>query len=449
MPTSIRPGPRTWSMTRDSDGHREYKIKYMVEGEATDGPANALQTPGLPVPGSIWSVDSDLDIWAWCSLVATVTPMYVNEPNTLFEIEFTFDTRQSRRCVDAQVLDPILEPQKISGTFIKYTEEVTRDVFGLPVLNSAFEPLRGPQVEFDQNRPSVRIEQNVATLGLSLFSSMVDTVNALPLWGLPPRHIKLSNVSWERKYFGLCHAYYTRVFDFDIDYRTFDRVVLDEGTKALNGRWSPTTGLWELLPIPPAVVTTNTNPDPYNPAHYSKYRDRTGEPGKCILNGFGIPFDNTGTETLTYLDVGRQVEQNIQPPTVNPAGVAAPTGLQAVATPIPVLFGHLGVGENYSYCITAITARGESTASNIAEETTTILNQAIRLSWDAYGFRGQRFRIYRKTPGLRVINDLNNIAENGFNLIAEVSAGGGPGRINVVKYGVSNFLLLGIPTILG
>lgn len=316
MATQLFNGARKWSMTRDDAGYRTYKISLRVEGAVTDGPANVLRTPGLPLPGTPWIVDDDFDPWSWCRPDATVTPEKSDEPNRFWTVEHTFSNKppaqDKQRCHDQQIEDPLLEPQKISGTFAKYQEEAAfartikyysgtaliRTESSARILTSSHEQVRGAQVEFDKNRPQVKIEQNVATLGLATFAAMIDTVNAAPLWGLPARCIKLTNASWERKFHGLCYLYYTRVFEFDINYNTFDRDLVDEGTKVLNGHWagSDTPGTaddsagWILDKI------DGLPPDPSNPAHFIRAKDRNGENMRVILNGEGIPMGGiTGT----------------------------------------------------------------------------------------------------------------------------------------------------------
>jgi hypothetical protein len=285
-------GPLEWSMTRDDEGHREYKLVNLVRCTSKyDGPATAMTCPGLPIPGSLWIVDNDIDVWAWCRWNSTVTPRLTKEPNYFFEVEQTFSTKpldlKYQRCNDTPIEDPLLEPNKISGTFTKKQEEAFKDRWGNPITNSAHEQIRGPQIEFDRNYPTVRIEQNVAQLGIELFGPMVDTVNVAPLWGLPRRCIKLSNVSWERKFYGQCFKYYTRTLEFDVNTETFDKDLLDEGTKVLNGKWGA-TGEWQLLDI----NRPNNIPEPPNPrdpTHFIRATDRLGNNTRIILNGFGMP----------------------------------------------------------------------------------------------------------------------------------------------------------------
>jgi hypothetical protein len=311
-------------MTRDRDGHREYKIRWQIETSSSlDGPATVLQCPGLPQPGQYWVVDGDVDLWATCKLDAVVTPhpQYTEgERVNLWIVEQTFSTKgDDKRCKDQQWDDPLLVPDRISGTFSKYQEEATFDRFGRQILNSAFEQIRGPQVEFDANRPTVKISQNRAALEIDLFLPMVDTVNAFPLWGLPRRTIKLSNVSWERKFYGSCYLYYERTFEFDIrapksitDVLGFDRILLDEGSKALNGHWDPSTGNWVLDDI------GGQPPSRFNPSHFIRLYDLQGNPMHAVLDGQGKPITSAVYGAISSAS-------NTEPiviTTVNPHGLA-------------------------------------------------------------------------------------------------------------------------------
>jgi hypothetical protein len=203
---------------RDAEGHRTYKVVHLVQTSILDGPSNAMQCPGLPLPHSIWQFDNDVDVWAFCTWDMSIRSMTKDGPNQFFEIEQTFTTKppDTKSCIDVQVDDPLLIPQKVSGSYLKDKEEITHDRFGKATINSAFEQIRGPGVEFDKGSDTVIVEQNVPLLQLELFTPMKDTVNQFPLWGLPKRCIKLSDTKYDRKYYGQCFEYYTRTFTFEI-----------------------------------------------------------------------------------------------------------------------------------------------------------------------------------------------------------------------------------------
>jgi hypothetical protein len=306
-------GPDLWSMSRDEEGHREYKVRLKVRGDTTlDGPATILFfTPGIPLPYSWWLLGTDADLFAWCKWDADVQRVSgpANETGLDWWVSLTFTTKPPKegRCRDQQVEDPLLEPIKLSGSGIKYTEEQVRDEFGNLIVNSAWEQIRGPQVEFDRSRSRVHIEMNVPLLLYDYVMSFMDVLNNDVLWDMPKRCVKFSDFSWERKYWGQCEIYYTWKMDFDLrasDTVTgiagFDRVQTDEGTKVLFGHWGPPTpagplgaptSSWVLDLIP----ATGQLPNPNNPQHFMRYQGRTGNTERVVLNGCGVPASDTAS----------------------------------------------------------------------------------------------------------------------------------------------------------
>lgn len=312
MAVALHGSQRTWKGSMDAEGHRTYFVEFIVESDdLLDGPANVMQCPGLPIPGQIWLVDSDIDVWAWFRPDKEVEQFQVEdgERNKFWKVRCTASTKplpkEQQRCQDNRIEDPLLEEPKVSGSFVKFTEEATDDRNGDPVTNSAHEQIRGPQNEWDRNRPSIRIEQNVVDLQLGVLCQMMDLapLNDGALWGLPARTIKLSAVTWERLFYGTCYVYYKRVLEFEIKYDTWDRDILDEATKVLNGRWGKggSEGYgWVLQNI------GGQTPNADNPQHFIRWKDRNGENMKGLLNGAGVPYDPEGMTSGTSDDeVGR------------------------------------------------------------------------------------------------------------------------------------------------
>ncbi len=265
---------RAWRMRRDLEGHREYQVKHLLKTDTkVDGPYNVLASELLPVPGDVWQFFDDVDTWAFCLPSAEVVPVIDNKPNIHWEVTQTFSTKPPARCQTEAVGDPLLEPAKVSGGLGKERAEATRaksleyyqgvqlvretndDLADHPLLNSAHEMIRGPQVEYEDGFEYIRIVQNVADLQRDLLQAYFQQVNDSELWGNPPRFVKLSGVSWEQRFSGSCDLYYTRTLEFEIRSRPdpftapgpgnqvpnpisgHDRDVLDEGTKALSGSW--------------------------------------------------------------------------------------------------------------------------------------------------------------------------------------------------------------------
>ena len=284
-------GRRSWGGSRDEEGHREFTLlTLVVTDDPLDGPSVVMNnTPGLPTPGSIWNFGNDLDMWAFCypTMKVTIHQEKEGDPNRHWKVEQKFSTRPLKRCQDETIEDPLMEPDKISGGFIKYTLEADKDRNGDLITSSSHEEFKGPQVEFDANRPTVKIEQNVSDLGLATFSQMMDHVNDAALWGLPARCIKLSNATWSRNLYGTCNFYYTRAFEFNVMYETFDRYILDKGTKCLYGYWEPSAN--------PPLWVTGTGANKNNPQHFIRFKDSHDNIARVILDGNGNPATSEAT----------------------------------------------------------------------------------------------------------------------------------------------------------
>lgn len=227
-------GRLDWERTVDDDGHRNYTLKWLVlVDDPEDGPVVVGLTPGLPLVGSPWLFGNDFDLDATLWSTERIEPVLTKEPNTLWTVEQFFTTKPRFICTDAGVGNPLLEPDRLSGSFVRYSDEKSQDRFGKPIKNSAHEDIKGPQVEYDANRPTVTIGRNVAFLPIEDFAPAVDTVNKFFMWGLGPRKIKLSNVSWQKAHFGTCFAYFIVDYTFDVRFDTFDKPIADKGTMCL------------------------------------------------------------------------------------------------------------------------------------------------------------------------------------------------------------------------
>ncbi len=269
-------GRTNWNLTIDKDGHRDYMIQWKVAtDDPLDGPGTIHFTPDLPTIGATWTFGNDNDPWAFRWPTERITPVIDKEKQCFWIVEHLFTTRPLNRCQDTSIENPLLEPDRLSGSFVRFTKEAVEDKDGRLLKSSSHERFRGAVVEIDDNRPTVTIEKNILILPLALASSQVDTLNDAPLWGLNVRMVKLSNVSWQRVLFGVCGFFFIVSYEFDIDFATFDRRIPDEGTKRLN-------------PDNPAA-------DPSNPDDFVIYKDANEEnagPTKALLDGAGQVLTN-------------------------------------------------------------------------------------------------------------------------------------------------------------
>jgi hypothetical protein len=303
--TGVLDGQRTWSVDRDSRGYKTYRLIQRVKVDDTpgsaDGPAVVLAMPGLPIAGGIWDFDNDTDADAFCTLERKVTPVIEGERCEYYDVESIFTSTPSDICLTeygtSTVHDPLTEQPIISGGFVKYTELYEEDRFGDPITTRAGEKLRGPSAEFDKSRPTIRITKNYALLDLAALATLIDCVNDDTLWGFSARCVKLSDITWERKFYAGCSCYFAITYEFEVKIDTFDRYILDEGTKVLNGEWVPGTDTWRLININGVV------PDKNNPAHYCRYKDRFGNLTRVILDINGIPILNPDDANKIFVQV--------------------------------------------------------------------------------------------------------------------------------------------------
>jgi hypothetical protein len=427
------PGPISWNATRDGEGYREYKVAHRVRVARGEGPAAALNASGLPLPGSFWSFGLDLDTWAWCRPDANVQPEVDKETNIWFIVEQTFSTKPIKRCQDEKIEDPLLELPKVSGGFSRYTEEATHDRFAVPILNSAHERIKGNIVEFDRNRPSVRIQQNVATNGLALTlpALMIDTVNALPMWGMNARCVKLSSVSWERQYYGTCSVYYSRTLEFDLQYETFDRNALDEGTKVLRGKWHKSKPVWIAEKVGDDNLGNAILPSADDPNNFIRATDRTGNAITLVLDGAGRPHQ---PEPWQYEFFGTAWEAEDQQDLTRGTYFLGPYDTQAEA--------ETG-GEDFD-----ITADyGWVVQSGATQTLLGTIGDAIVAAVVAGSNRPPIGPFVDEGDAALWLSDLANNLDTEF-WWAIVGAAGNPGNIHIQRYPESNFFLMGIPVIL-
>jgi len=545
MPTRLAGtgGPVDWSASVDADGNRNYTVTHLVEvtkafeGSTWPGPAEVLQTTGLPVVGSTWSyglpTPTDVDVWAFCTLERKIKRYNAKdgEPVRFYTVESAYTTKPRDRCATTEVGDPLSEPAKISVKSSTYSEEADFDRFGRPILTSSHEQIRGSQVEFDTTKFGVTISQNVRDPNYPLLAAMVNTVSANAIWGFPRRCVRLGHFTVERNYQNQCTPYYTRNLEFEVwgvndgsryavlgiatsnsgggytvgdvltlvggtgsDSATilvvatsagaisaafllspgsysavpagpaavsggtgtgatfdlftgpgltpgWDKDLNDEGTKVLSGRWNRTTGAWE------DVNVNGSPPNPMNPAHFIRYKDKLGENARVILDGAGRPYDPDHPPT-TFVDrsMGFPFGGGRLAPSANTSGLAG-----APASPAAVRVYGGGMTNEFidqtEYKVTAFDDTGETAASAAFDPGAGWNNQpssSVKLTWTAVtGAKG--YRVYRKTS--IVASNPVYPGDGYFKLLATVGSGQ-PGVIHVEKYGESDFTVLNVPLFL-
>lgn len=335
MAVTLPSGPRSWGpASTDERGYRQYQVVYRLGCDPLDGPSVITAAMATLVPvGTPWVIGNEVDPWCWRRPEIDISPVQEGEPNEWFDVTLTF----SNRPVDQDsfssdpgstpsgwsggtpttpagggVEDPLLVPDRISGGSTKYTEEASTDLAGDPILNSAFEPIKGAPVEFDKSRATVRVEQNRSTLGLATLTNLVNCVNSSTLWGYAARTVKFNNFTWEKKYYAGTNVYYTRTLEFEIRDETFDRYILDEGSKVVSGHWDGDEWVLDNVgvlgnPLKPNAVEQSIAPDPNDGLPAGTYLYRVS-----ALDGEGNETLPSPPATITLPDDGAIVLINWQ-----------------------------------------------------------------------------------------------------------------------------------------
>lgn len=304
--------------SEDAEGHRTYKVTYKISTDSGDTPATVRLAPDLPTTGSSYQLINDSDTWATCRSEKSIAPFGEEEGAQVWIAELTFSTKpvdpSKQRCHDTPVEDPLLEPAKINGTSVNYQEEGTSDRYGNRITYSSHEQIRGQQNEWDANRSQTVIEMNVPVLNEAFIDAFMHHVNDRPLWGFPARCVKLSNWTFDRKFYNRCSVYYTLKLTFDKRRDGFDKDILDEASKCLNGHWEG-----DQYRIDP--FSNGVRPDPANPHHFIKFQDKNGNFCKVVLNGSGVPAGiqlATGMTLVSTVAIANGALTVLQQPTGGP-----------------------------------------------------------------------------------------------------------------------------------
>lgn len=473
MAAQLEGGPIAMSGSEDIEGHRTYKVSHRInvtaEGENFDGPQIAMDCEELPQEGDVWAFGNDLDQWAWCTTEKTCESVQPKQgyPIVQFIVTQTFTAKppppNKQRCNDFKIEDPLLEPPKIRVSTTLDKEEAVYDRFGRYITNSAWEQLRGPQVEFNKSALKVRIEMNVPVHNLPILAAARDTVNGTPMWGMPVRTVLLASVDLDRKYLGRCEEYWTLVLEFEVKAETWDRYLMDEGTKVLNGRWHETEDRWVLIDI------DGEPPDPNNPAHFIQFPDRQGNSIRGMLNGRGQPATRVGlfpmepqgfpVRAFEY-NIGDYVEHGGE----NYVAIKRNTNVQPVD--LGPLFSDTWAKTTHAPNIVI----GEDDWSNLTDYVRGDLVIVVHINAGGVLLASQYVALKSSGPTLSnpkdpqdpanvlfwryLPNGVTNLGEwvgiQGNNIYTPVDANDEPtgiGEVFVSKYGEYDFLLLGIPAI--
>lgn len=232
----------TWTITAvdvstsaDNEGHRTHSVTFRA---VTDDTTKKSYSAWLAVatqypPGTPYSLLGESDSWAFAQRPSRArAEKATNRKSYLVDVDFS--TKPAEKCSNHNVENPLDEPVKISGSFVRATKVVTQDRLGEQLANSADEPWI-PAAEIDDSRDTLIIEANTAGINLQQRGQARDKVNETPIWGLQPRAAKLSQWQWSIQKYGQCNLYVVNRLEFEINMDLWNDARLDEGFRIKDG----------------------------------------------------------------------------------------------------------------------------------------------------------------------------------------------------------------------
>lgn len=222
------------SLSVDDDGHRTYDVIYHLYASSVSENAQAVYAYALTTvpPYTPYTLGVDADARAYARRPKSVKRIAWEKSRLKWEVIIPFSTKPMKRCADTDFENPLDEPPKLSGSFLRNLITADHDRFLSPLSNSADEP---EFTEVDDSRDTLVVEFNTDQVYLALRAQMRDKVNDAAIWGLGRRQVKLSQWSWDVLYFGSCFPYARNRLEFEININQWDFVRIDQGYRIKDG----------------------------------------------------------------------------------------------------------------------------------------------------------------------------------------------------------------------
>lgn len=212
----------------DDEGNRSYTVVYAVwTSDPTDGPILVRSALGLTYQSS-YAFYGESDPGAYFSRVKSVRKNGESqEGRKEWRATVEYSTKAKKRCDEQQIDDPLLQPEKRSGTFVQAQVPLIKDIFGNAYTNSALHPYF--DVLKDDSRPTLVVSKNFPLSHVGTLLSYKDAVNTDTFYGKPKRTWKVQRCSWEEVFLGSCQPYAACTLEFEHNPDTWDFERVDAG----------------------------------------------------------------------------------------------------------------------------------------------------------------------------------------------------------------------------
>jgi hypothetical protein len=265
--------PLSTQVQGQESGHRTYTSVFRVYTDTVyDGASTVMIYGGLPQLGDPYLWGNSFDYGARLNALPVVRLERDDQNARKIWIATCTYTTRGRQLEQQPPDDPLTWPWKVSGDADEWTEEAAEDVDGEPLMNSAFQQLRGKQVERFRTRRKWVLTKNFATVNQTMIDYFEGSVNRSTITILgavyPPETLYMRRITFTREWYAYNTPYFPHTFNIDCNPEGFRRKIIDKGTMQV----IPGTG----NVFDPADMTAIT--DPVTEDQIERYLDGAASP---------------------------------------------------------------------------------------------------------------------------------------------------------------------------
>lgn len=227
------------------------RVWYVETNSKLDGPATACAAIGLSY-GDVYNNGTEHDHYSFCKSIQA-TP-YGDDGHS-WHVTAQYGTLSEQQQQD----NPLNEPTQYTRSFVNTQEKVWVDVYGNPIRNTAGDVF-GNQLERDVSCSVLTISRNLWYDAGSIFMYYVNSVNATPFQGMPPRTWRCMNASVSSAYNKNIGTYYRTTVEFLFNPYRHGVWIESRGLRAID----PRTGLLAAIELSPGIYAQDPLPLDWN-----------------------------------------------------------------------------------------------------------------------------------------------------------------------------------------
>ena len=274
-------------------GHRSYSSTFRVfTDDVNDGASTVMVYSGLPKLGDAYLWGNSFDYGARLNSLPVIRLEKEDQSARKIWIATCTYTTQGRSQEEQPPDDPLSHPWRVSGDADEWTEEAETDITGKPLMNSAFQQLRGKQVERFRSRRKLTLSKNFPIVNQLWIDHYEGSINrsSVQILGMlyPPKHLYLRRITFTREWYAYGTPYFPHTFQIDVKKDGFLRKIVDKGTmKVKDGGDATDPG--DMVPI---------------------LNDLTKDQMERYLNGAAVPISDIANAVILNDPNGFQLEDD-------------------------------------------------------------------------------------------------------------------------------------------